>query len=305
MLTLRFAFVVEEVELYMPPKKAETPIVQEIPDQPPTFDNDAFMEDMLNKARTREVDAVEEGVALALRTEDYKINLRNGVLVDFHVEIVLFCSQQGFPPRKTAAFIKWMDELRRSVVSTGSDTDARRLFKEHLVSHAERSTKDASGVADPSSPAGDDGSPSPPQISAPKLPPTAPKKGEAKKAGKGQAADVDAASRPTVDSNVYLAVADMGAVADFVVAGLLQHWRLYHYVATEGDAGDDRQSIHLSIQVPMKAPPLHRFMTQEQYETQCEDARQKAEAELERRQKEEVAALEAERLERERIQREK
>jgi hypothetical protein len=124
----------------MPPKKAiEAPPAAEAPDQPPSFDTDSFVDSLLMMAKKRELALLEEGVAAAVgMADDFRVNLRNGVVVDFTVECVLFASQHGFNARKTAGFIKWMTELRTCVETTGDIDKAKTLFRTHVIASAER-----------------------------------------------------------------------------------------------------------------------------------------------------------------------
>lgn len=291
----------------MPPKKVETPTVVELPDQPPTFESDQFMDDLLQRAKARNVEALEAGVAAALNTEDFRTNLRKGILVDFAVEAILFASQQNFAARKTAAFLRWMNEMRVSIETTGSVEGAKTIFKNHLVSHAERSNRDAGTDAAAALPSLTDDSAAekalaatassaaqPAAASSAKPPPSKKDAGKKPSGPKSGGAD-EAAAKPPVDTNVFLSVADMGQVAEFIVTGLLQHWQLYHFAATAPEPEAESTTFTLTVQTAIRPPPLARALTQEQHDQQCEDERARAEAELVRLRDEERAAMEEQR----------
>lgn len=277
----------------MPPKKAaEAPPPPEAPDQAPTFDSDTFVDEMLLKAKRRELEALENGVAAAVgMLDDYKINLRRGIVVDFVVECVLFASQHNFNARKTAAFVAWMSEMRQSIETTGDVEQAKTMFKTHAVAQAERASLASSAAADN---ADGDAASAPAAAAKP-----APKGGKAA-AGKA-AARPEAEEKPRTDASVLLTVADMGHVADFVVCGILQHWRLYHHAATFDIAGANTSALNVSVQTPMRPPALIRALPQDQYQAQQESLRKKAEEELAALQAKEEAEREEER---ERLERE-
>eukprot|EP00672_Neobodo_designis_P018274 CAMPEP_0174830678 /NCGR_PEP_ID=MMETSP1114-20130205/2657_1 /TAXON_ID=312471 /ORGANISM="Neobodo designis, Strain CCAP 1951/1" /LENGTH=313 /DNA_ID=CAMNT_0016064481 /DNA_START=32 /DNA_END=970 /DNA_ORIENTATION=+ len=286
----------------MPPKKAvETVVVPETPDQPPTFEHEPFMESLLMMARRQELAKLEEGVAAAVgMADDFRINLQSGVVVDFTVECVLFASQHGFNARKAAAFIQWMSEIRTCVETTGDIDRAKQLFRSHVISHAERAAlaSTAAPVAAPEEAADAAG--------AKGSKPAAPAKGGAK--GAKGSAPAEAAPEPVRDLRndpaVVLTLADMGPVADFVVTGVLQHWRLYHYVANEGIASSMAAEYSLSVQTPMAAPALSRALPAEQYEAQQAQLRLQADEELAALQREERERQEAEERERARLEEE-
>jgi hypothetical protein len=289
----------------MPPKKTETVVVLEIPDQPPSFDNDAFMTAVLEKAKARDILAVEQDVAAALNTENYKTNLPKGVAVDFVVESILFASQHQFPPRKTAAFVRWMNDLRECIQKSGSVESAKQIFKEHLVSHAERSAKETAGGAGGSGADQDHldstvsgAGKSSPQAGGGAAATAAAKKDPKAKAGGKNASVMDESAAPKVDPNIFLTVGDVGAVADFVIPGLLQHWRLYHAVAAIPQvthSGVDSTRFTLQIQAPMKAPALSRALTLEEHEAHKKDRERKADVELMEMRQKEQAELDAQR----------
>ena len=271
----------------MPPKKVEAVVTEVVPEQPPSFDNDAFVDELLGKAKRREALAVEADVAAALgKADDYKVNRRHSVVVDFTVECVLFASQHGFGARKTAAFVRWMHELRQSIETTGSVDQAKELFKAHLVAQAERASKDG-GAGGAEGEIGPDGQPIAAAAPTPAPKPAAKKD---KKKGSAAQADVDPnAVRP--EQVALLSVADIGAVADFVVTGLLQHWRLYHYCATHDVLGTDKYQISMAIQTPQPALPLVRALTAEQNDAHEQNARKKAEDDLAQKRALEVQKL--------------
>lgn len=284
----------------MGPKKSDTPIQLGVPEQPPTFENDAFMEDLLHKAKTRDIAAVEAGVSAALCVEDYRVNIRHGILVDYLVECVLFSAQQNFSSKKAAVFIRWNNEMRHSIETSGGCENAKTIFKNLLTAHAERSAKDIA-------PAGCE-TPLPTADETPSTPPPQSKVVVTqKREGKRNVTKGDEATAARVtDNNAYFSLNDMGNVADFVVTGLLQHWRLYCYTATNKEnVGDDSEAFTMNLQTVMRAPPLQRAVTQEVYEKQCDDRKRAAEQELERLRKAETEELERKRVELERISREK
>jgi hypothetical protein len=285
----------------MPPKKAiEAPPAAEAPDQPPSFDTDSFVDSLLMMAKKRELALLEDGVAAAVgMADDFRVNLRNGVVVDFTVECVLFASQHGFNARKTAGFIKWMTELRTCVETTGDIDKAKTLFRTHVIASAERNALASS--APPPQPAEEaDGLGGKPPGGK-----TAATKGAASKAAvkpaSSEAADPGASMRNVrSDSAIALTVQDIGHVADFVVAGVLQHWRLYHHVANADIASTMAADYRLYVQTPMAAPALTRAMPAEQYEAHQETLRRRADDELAQLQREEADRQLTEKADRER-----
>ena len=138
----------------MPPKKAaEAPPPPEAPEQPPTFDSEPFVDALLLKAKRQELAEVEECVAAAVgMADDFRVNLRNGIVVDFTVECVLFASQHGFSARKTAAFVKWMSELRVCIETTGDVDRAKELFRSHVIASAEKTALASTAAPPPEEP---------------------------------------------------------------------------------------------------------------------------------------------------------
>jgi hypothetical protein len=273
----------------MAPKKekGDAAPVAEIAAPLPSLDSDLYVDELLAKAKKRDVAALEAAVAAAVgTTDDFKLNLRNGVVVDYVVEAVLFAASLGFTARKTVVFVKWLNQMRESIEATGGVEDAKEKFKAHMVQHAERgSTGPAGGresvVEDAEAAAAS-------AAAAVKAP--AGKKGADAK-GKAAVAEV-AAPRP--DVNIFMSLADMGHVADFVVKGVLQHWQLYHHAAAAPPMPVDTTRMTAMVQVPMRAPPLGRALTADQHEEQLASRRQQAEAELERLQADEDERVAAE-----------
>jgi uncharacterized membrane protein len=280
----------------MPPKKGvELAPVAEAPDQPPSFAVETFVDGLLMMAKRRELAALEEGVAAACgMADDFRINLRSGVVVDFTVECVLFASQHGFSARKTSVLVKWMTDLRTCVETTGDIEKAKSMFRSHMLANAERSAL-ASTV--PSMPT-DDTDPIAKGAGKPMVakPPAKPSKG-------GAATEAAAEARPDARNDfasVALTLADMGHVADFVVTGVLQHWRLYHHVANAEIASSQTAVYRLAVQTPMAAPALSRFLAADAFEAQREAQRVKADEELAGLLREEAERLAAERADRDR-----
>lgn len=282
----------------MPPKaKIEAVVSQDIPDQPPSLDSDIFADELLQKARTGNAEAVEKGVALAMGLDDFKCNLRSGVTVDFAVETFMFAASHGYGPKKTLNVLHWLTALRTSVVSHGGDTaHARDLFKAFLVSQVERCHFEATQPQD--------------HHDAEKL-----VKDEAEKAAaaagpvgkkpdpkKAAAQKVAAADDPLVSprhnqlayENPYIGVNDVAPLARFAVRGVLQHSELYHSVFTAERPQEEKPLIFsFTLELPSRPLPLVRAMKQAEFDATQRAAEAKVAEELAHMRQEEEERLDA------------
>lgn len=294
----------------------------------PTLENEITVEELLSKAKIRDLAAVESLTAIALGcASEYKVVLRSSILVDFAVEAILFASQHNYSAKKTIMFIRWLNDMRKAIELTGDVKEAKVMMKEQLVSHAEKAAKDASSssaaglqgggaggvagggsgdVAGEGNPTGGEGG-NPSGASAASAAATvkaapAPKpSAKESKGGKGAKSDTNADAAATrVEAPILFSIQDMGYVADYVTTGLLQHWRLWHLCSRDAVHWSAPTIFTVNVQLPMRPPPLVRALTQEQHDVQQEEVRSKAELELTKLRQSEHEAAEIERLETER-----
>lgn len=284
----------------MPPKKGpEAAVTTEIPDQPPSLESDGVMDDLLAKARSSNLDAVQRGVVNSLGLHDSNCNLRHSVTVDFYVETIYFASTNGYGPKKTLNVLAWLNSMRRSIERNhGSDEEARQLFKEFLVRNAEKYLRECAPPQDNEQNAAAEAAAA--AAAATAAASTAKKDPKAGKTAPALAA-VAAKDDPSTKSpseNPYISVAEAAPLAQFALRGLLQHAQLFAFVATlprPAQRPRDRCSFTLAPEVPLRLPPLSRALTSTDVEAIHKLEEQRALEELQRLQAEEAAALEAER----------
>ena len=318
----------------MPPKgKPEVHQVVDVVDTQPSLENEAFVDELLHKAKGRDVVGVENAVAQVLGcADDFKIVLRSSILVDFVVEAILFASQHNYGARKTIMFVRWLTDMRASIESTGDVRDAKQMFRDQLVAHSERAAKEgltagggsgggggsalsasAADALDGALDGGAGGAASTAAASSAKAPAAAAAKGgkEAKGGaggGKGRGAAgadaADAAAGATradaAGQGAIFSIADMGYVAEFVATGMLQHWRLWHLCCRDGVTWSAPTEFRMTVQLPMRPAPLSRSIPNDQWEQQQEELRKRAEVELAKLRQQEHDAAEAEQTECER-----
>lgn len=282
----------------MPPKKGpEVAVTTDIPDQPPSLESDGVMDDLLAKARSSNLDAVQRGVVTSLGLHDSNCNLRNSVTVDFYVELIHFASSNGYGPKKTLNVLAWLNSMRRSIErNRGNDEEARELFKEFLVKNAEKYLRECAPPQDNEQTAAAEAA----AAAAAAAASTTKKDAKASKAAPAQAAVAakDDLSAKSPSENPYISVAEAAPLAQFALRGLLQHAQLYAFVATQPRPPQrprDRCSFTLAPEVPLRLPPLSRALTSTDVEAIHKLEEQRAQEELLRLQAEEAAALEAER----------
>ena len=275
----------------MPPKKSEAVSSIDIPDQPPTLESVEYVDALLTKAKASNVAALEAGVALALGAADHKSNLRAGIAVDSVVEILLFCASEGFSALKAQKVISWTDSLREAIVDAKGEAEgAFRLFKEFLVTNAEGTLRETFAPPEPEAPA------EPIEGKS--------KKPDPKKSGKAQGDDGQQVKPPVPAEVVFLTTAELAPLAQFVTRGMLQHASLYYYVATFDRAVSSTPvTFTVSVQTPIRAPPLSAGLPLAEYEQNLQSAELKTAQELRRLQQEEEAMLEAQRVEAEQLRR--
>lgn len=289
----------------MAPKKVEAAgVTLDIPDQPPSLDNDGIIDDVLLKAKQGNIAGVESIVVLCLRLPNYRFDLRESIVVDFHVELILFAAENGYGPRKTLSVIAWANDVRRAVEANPSDDRvARTLVKDFFVLNVERSIREASPIkpddtaADVAAAAAAAAAPPVKGAPAPAKPP--PKSSAASPAHK----EDPAATQKAIAAEIpFLTMGEIAPLAQFMAGGILQHAQLY-----ANAAANERPTIHgerprtftFAVEHPMRPLPLSRALTAVEVEAMQRDQDAKAQEELERLQAEEAAALEAARLEEE------
>lgn len=279
----------------MAPKKVETITTADIPDQPPTIDSDGFMDDVLAKARAGNAVAVEHQIALALSMEPHRCDLRRGVIVDFHVEFVLFASTQGYGPKKTLHVLHFLNSVRKSIEDNhGDDTEARQMLKQFAVSNAERHARDALPPAEPDAHAAEAAAAAATAASA-----AAAVKKDPKANAKGKPEEPAVLSARLISQeNTNISSTELAPLITFVVRGMFQHAKLYAFVARQERPQGQHSptTFTFSVETPMRAPPLSKAQTSAEVEAQLKSLEAKAAEELQRLQSEEAAALEAQRV---------
>lgn len=304
----------------MAPKKVETVAVQsEAPEQPPSLDSDGYMDDLLRKVKSSNVVAVEQAVAHALGLEQRRINLADGITVDYHVELICFAAEHGYNAKKTLAVIALANQLRSSIEShRGETAAARELLKQFMMSQAEKSLRELlpvveSSAADGAGAAGDAAgspasSPAPAAAAAAKAPPPKP----AAKGAKGGApppppvetAPAVLSPRAGLLDSPILRPPEIGPLTMFFLRGLFQHAHLYcmvHHCARP--TAPQSVSFTVGVETINKAPPLQKAMTSAEVDQLHKSQEAKAEAELAAMQAAELQSLEEQRLAAEEAQR--
>lgn len=288
----------------MPPKKPAEVSIVDIPDQPPTLETDGYMDDLLSKARCDNILAVEAGVVTAIGLQNYRRELRQGIQVDFIVEAIVFAATHGYGPKKTLSLLNWLQGMKKSIeVHHGDDTEARELLKSFLVSNTEKYIRETNPVVDEGSGAADGatGAPSP---AAPA--PAAPgKKVDPKPSAKGAPPPAPAKEDPALSARnahseiPYISTTEVAPLAAFVARSLLQHARLFAYVANHSSPvaeSEQPRSFTFAVETPMRPLPLSRALTSTDVDAIHKVQEQKAIEELQRLQAEEAASLEAARV---------
>lgn len=291
----------------MPPKKVEAAGVSlDIPDQPPSLEADGIVDELLQRAKQQNISGLESLAVQCLRLPNYRYDLRDSIVVDFHVELLLFASEQGYGPKKTLSVLTWANAVRRLLeADPNDDSSARALIKEFLVANVEHSLREVS----PSKP--EDGQPD--GVTGGSSSQAAPAaaggakggKEGAKPPAKGSApAKEDAAAaagRSAPVENPHLSIGEIAPLAQFITRGLLQHAQLYANAAANERplALGCPRTFTFAVEQPMRPLPLSRALTAPEVEAMQRDLDAKAQEELERLQAEEAATLEAARLEEE------
>jgi cell division protein FtsL len=285
----------------MAPKKVETAgVTLDIPDQPPSLETEGIMDDLLQKAKSNNIGGVEASIVQCLRMPNYRYDLRESIIVDFHVELLIFASENGYGPKKTLHVMHWANDVRRAIETNPNDeSHARRLVKEFFAANVEGFLREAIPNKLDEAPEGA----AVPAVSAPAA---AKGKEAAKPPPKGSAPankdDNATGNRHAPLENPFLSVVEVAPLMHFVSRGLLQHAHLYANSAKNERptiAGERPRTFTFSVETPMRSLPLSRALTAAEVEAIQRDQDAKAQEELERLQAEEAAQLEAARLEEE------
>lgn len=282
----------------MPPKaKVEVAAVVDIPDQPPALDSDGFLDDLLSKARCDNLAAVEAGVVHTLGLPNYRCNLRQGILVDFHVECIAFLANHGCGPKKALSVLSWLNAMRKSIEEhRGDDTAAREMFKQFLVSNTERYLRESAPQDNEASQAAEaQAAAAAAALAVAGKKDAKPAKGPAPPATKQDESPGASAARGS--ENPYVSSSEAAALATFVSRGLLQHARLFAYVAAQDRpvVCEAPKTFTFAVETPIRVPALAKAMTSADVEASHKALEAKAQEELQRLQAEEAAVLEAQR----------
>jgi hypothetical protein len=285
----------------MAPKKVEAAgVTLDIPDQPPTLETDGIIEDVLAKAKNGNISGLEAVVVQCLRMPNYRCDLRESIVVDFHVELIIFASENCYGPKKTLNVLNWANDVRRALeLSPNDDRAARILVRDFFVSNVEKNIRETTPVKQDdvsaeaqAAAAAAAAAPAAKGAAPPKLPP----KGAAPvtKEDHGAAATVKPAE------NAHLSIGEIAPLAQFIARGVLQHAQLYSNAARNDRplvAGERPRTFTFAVEHPMRPLPLSRALTAVEVEALQRDQDARAQEELERLQAEEAASLEAARLE--------
>lgn len=290
----------------MAPKKVEAAgVTLDIPDQPPSLESDGMIEDALSKAKGGNIVGLEALVVQCLRLPNFRCDLRESIIVDYHVELIIFASENGYGPKKTLHVLNWATEVRRALESNPNDGDraATALVRDFFVSNVEKNLREATPIkqddalAEAQAAAAAAAAAAPPAKGAAAAPKPPPKGSAAPVAKEDPSA---AAGKPS--ENPFLSIGEIAPLAQFISVGVLQHAQLYSFAASNDRpivVGERPRTFTFAVEHPMRPLPLSRALTAVEVEALQRDQDAKAQEELERLQAEEAAALEAARLEEE------
>eukprot|EP00744_Colponema_vietnamica_P021268 GILI01030349.1.p1 GENE.GILI01030349.1~~GILI01030349.1.p1 ORF type:complete len:378 (-),score=82.13 GILI01030349.1:84-1217(-) len=290
----------------MPPKKHEVQVVVELPEQPPTLENNPALVDKLLSAALTHPNDVAATVAAALHMDDYLSNLQNGIVVDLWVELLITCAQNRLKANKAIALLEFVEHMRLSIVDTQGSEEAQRMLKTFFVRHAGLAVREkeataanagtdqlgGEGLGDQNKGVTVSGGIGGQSISTMNTA-GAGSVGEGTKAkASSKKKGVDEAPpppKPTFDAGLYYCdMDDMRAIAPFLAKGLLQHWRLYATVGANArtelfvpsSASEPPAFVfRIDVQTPIPSHSLSMALTLEEHTRQHADADAKAAAE--------------------------